>query len=123
MYALGVSLAQRSCRFPSRPTMGNRGRKLVSKPVAQTMASTRRTSPDSSSMPSGTNRRISDLLTSTLGCVRARRYPWPGVILLAPSGKSGISALQSASLPLSIAVMYSVTLARAKACAGLFART
>jgi hypothetical protein len=71
MYALGVSFVHRSWRFPSRPMMGKRGQKDVLKPVAQTMASTLRISPESSSMPSGTNRLIPDLLTSTLGLVRA----------------------------------------------------
>lgn len=73
MYALGVSFAHRSWRLPFRPMMGKRGRKEVLKPVAQTMASTLRTSPDSSSMPSATNRLIPDLLMSTLGFVRAWR--------------------------------------------------
>lgn len=103
--------------------IGKRGRKDVSKPVAQMMASTLRISPESSSMPSGTNRLISDLLTSTLGLFRASRYPWPGVILLQPNAKSGISALQRVSLPPSMAVMYSMTLLRAMACIGLFAST
>ena len=113
MYALGTAFRQVSRRSPLRPTSSKRGRKDVSNPVAQTMTSTWRISPDSSSMPSGTNRLIPVVVTSTFGFLMVRRYEALGVILLNPRGWSGISFLHSSSSPPSMNVMYSSTFFRA----------
>ncbi|KAL1883121.1 hypothetical protein VTK73DRAFT_9488 [Phialemonium thermophilum] len=107
-----------SWRLPSRPIKGNRGRKDTSNPVAQMMASTLRMRPESISIPSETNCFIIPGTTSTLGFVRASRYPGAGVILLHPRGCVGISSLQSFSLPPNFAVMYSVTIPRTIFCTG-----
>lgn len=90
--------------------------------MAQIMASTSSTSPDSSCMPPGTTRAMPSVTTLTLGCVRDCRYPGAGVILRQPRGKSGISFLQSTSSPPSMARMYSTTCERANACTGLSLR-
>lgn len=122
MYALGTVFRQVSRRSPLRPTSSKRGWKDVSKPVAQTMASTWRILPDSSSMPSGTNCLIPVVVTSTFGALMARRYEMLGVIRLNPRGWSGISFLHSSSSPPSMAVMYSSTFSRAIFWMGFSAR-
>jgi len=73
-------------------------------------------------MPSGTNRLIPVVVTSTFSLVMAWRYERLGVILLKPRGWSGISFLHSSLSPRSMAVMNSSTFFRANIWTGPSAR-
>jgi hypothetical protein len=93
MYARGKFSVQRSWRLPFLPTIGKRGRKDRSKPVAQIMESTSITSPVAISTPLGAMLTMVSVTTRTFALVKDSRYPGPGVSLRQPTGKVGMRYL------------------------------
>lgn len=81
--------------------MGNLGRKEVSKPVAQTIASNSSSSPDLVNIPFVVILLMLSHSTLALGSSRASKRSGPGVSLRHPTGKLGIR-IRAISLPFSL---------------------